>query len=288
MRSAPAPAQLPPTADSRLAGSPPPQGQPALSAPPRPSDEALQATIAERFAGAYEAQLGYLSRVAATEQQQLQRDIDGFRAAAYAAQRRAAEHRSRAEAARQGLAHGTQSVAAMREALQRTRQESEAEAVAHRASQERLRHEEAALEHLQAQVREETGQLSARIAAAQRTRLQQEQRGVELRREIAEARAEREAEVAVAAANQRRAAAAGAARDVALQELRRHEDLAVRSLREAVAKLENDFARERADFELRDRRAAARLRELEEELDHRRDAGVSGGSSLGPGPWSVA
>merc|ERR1719343_1456511 len=100
-----------------MAASLPTASPPGAPLPQPPSDAALQASIAERFAGAYEAQLGYLSRVAAEEHRWLQSDIGALRNAAYMAQRGAAEHRSRAEAARRALGEGQLNSAALWEAI---------------------------------------------------------------------------------------------------------------------------------------------------------------------------
>jgi len=247
----------------------------------RPSDESLRATIAEKFAGAYEAQLGYLSRVAAVEQQALQRDIDGLRQVAYMAQHSAAENRMRVDAARQALGQGHTSIAAMRDAIHAAQHEANAEAAALHASEHQARQEEAMLATLQARVRDECAELSSECQTAQQRRRREEDRATELTQELARARADRSVEAQAARDQEQRAHAAAAARDEALRGLRSHEDLAVRTLKDAVARLETDFARERMDFAERDRRATAQVRELERRLDERMRLGAQASPTPG-------
>ncbi|CAE8688350.1 unnamed protein product, partial [Polarella glacialis] len=90
-------------------------------------DDVLRANIAERFAGAYEAQLGLLKRQAEQEQRSLQADVSSLRQFAYSAQHHAAQHRSQVEAARQSLGVGTAGSLVLREALGMVRSEIAAE-----------------------------------------------------------------------------------------------------------------------------------------------------------------
>lgn len=272
----PTPAPRLPSADAQAV---------AAAVAPSPSDGALRSSIAERFAGAYEAQLGYLSRVAAAEQRWLQTDVESLRGAAYVAQRSAAEHKARAEATRQALGHGHLDAIAAREALGMCHRDIAHEEVALRAAQEALHREEASVAALHARCSDECAELSAECATAQRRRRVEEDRAAEVSMQLAQARAERDAEAQVAREHERRAQAAMRSREQALQGLRSHEDLAVRTLKDAVAKLEADFSQERADFAERDRRAMAQTKELERQLDQRRRMGVELGQQklLGPG-----
>lgn len=242
--------------------------------PNPPTDAALRTSIAERFAGAYEAQLGYLARVAQTEQEMLQHDIFALRNASYVAQGKAAEHRARTEGARRAIGAAQQDCNAMREALGHARSLISSEANAYSLSQERLGREESTLAELKRRTHEEVSELQNMCAHAAQRRQEQEQRAIDLTRQLAEARQDRINEAQAAQDHDLRAQQAARARDQALAELRHHEEVAVNTLKEAVSKLERDFERERADFAARAQRANAQVQELERHLDQRRRPGV--------------
>jgi len=279
-------ASLPPVVHSLPSPAPPPARTPPVplgsALPQPPSDDALRATIAERFADAYEAQLGHLTRVHAEEQSLLQADISQLRQTAYAAQRGAAEHRARVEAARHALGTSVASTAAMHQALQQARAELAAVASALAASQAGQRREEQEAAELRQRVAGEAAELEGRIAEARGRRMAQEERALELERALDNARQERLAEVYAARRHEMHEREALAERDRILLGLRGHEELAVRSLKEAVAKLEADFAQERVDFREQERRAKAQIQEYERLLAERR---WPPGSCLQPGIW---
>lgn len=236
---------------------------------PGPSGDALRASIAERFTGAYEAQLGYLQHVAAVEQRQLQSQNDALRHTAYLAQRQAAEQRAQTEALRTALGQGHLHCSHMREAIHRLRAEVASEAAAIQACDAAIMQEEAARADLEARVRGDCAELHARVSAAQKTHRNSEERAGALAQELSAAREEQSSEARAAQSQQGRARAAEASREQALQRLRAHEETAVQALGEGIARLEGDFARERNDFAERSRRAAARVQQMEEELDIR-------------------
>jgi len=238
------------------------------------SDDALRASIGERFHGAYEAQIGHLARVAAEEQKVLQSDIGVLRNLAYVAQRNAVEQRLRTDAARRALGASAQESWGLREAIGIVHAELAAEAAALTHSRALVQREELASAELHAQAEAEIAELVAKCEAAQRRRRAEDELAAELERALEVARSERIAETEVATESRMRAEAAEAASQRALHGLRNHEEHATKTLKEAVAALEADFTRERADFRERDRRTLSRIQELEWELDQRRYAAI--------------
>lgn len=242
-----------------------------MEAYPQPaSDDALRSSIAERFAGAYEAQLGYLARVHADEQQKIQADIGSLRNAAYMAQHSAAQDRARADAARQVIGVNAISSAGMRQALSLVRGELASEQAALAASRSGINREEHALAQIRSRGNDELAELAAQCNAAQQRRIDQENRATELLRSLAIARQDRQAEAEIAKRHEQRFRAATGAREQALHTLKGHEELAVRTLKEAVDKFEKDFAEERHDFKEREKRARAQIQEYEQHLEQRR------------------
>lgn len=255
-------------------------------APAPASDEALRSSIQERFAGAYEAQLGYLSRVAASEQRWLQSDVEALRNAAYNAQRAAAEHRQRAEAARRALGQGQLEATACQNAMVIVRHELQQEAAALQACEAQLRHEEGALAAARARTQCDLAELAAQLQAAQQRRVKEEERAWLLSVRLTTVRAERDTEAKVAQEEATRAQAAVFEREQTLQNLRKHEALAVSALKDAVARMEADFAVERADFAERDRVTTSQLREVEQKLELRRRAGTADPGPPPAGLWA--
>jgi hypothetical protein len=239
------------------------------------SDDALRASIAERFAGAYEAQLGHLKRVADDEQRVLHSDIGALRNMAYMAQRSAAEQRSRTDDARRALGVSAQDSWELRQAIGVAQAELAVEASTLAESRAMVRHEEQASADLQQRARAEAADLAGRCEAAARYRQEEEEVASELYRALEAARSERRTEAEVATEHRARAQAAEAAREQALRGLANHEEHAMRTLKEAVQSIEADFASERADFRERDRRTLSRIQELERELDQKRQPGAA-------------
>eukprot|EP00928_Gymnodinium_smaydae_P087797 TRINITY_DN71_c0_g1_i2.p1 TRINITY_DN71_c0_g1~~TRINITY_DN71_c0_g1_i2.p1 ORF type:complete len:411 (+),score=92.06 TRINITY_DN71_c0_g1_i2:1021-2253(+) len=239
------------------------------------SDEALRSSIAERFAGAYEAQIGHLARTAAEEKDILQTDIGALRNLAYMAQRSAIDQRQRTEQARGALHLSSQESFRLREAIRNAYAELAEQGRLLAQNKARIRTEEAASQELQERFQSEAAELAARCDLARRHRVEKEEQAKQYQRAIEEAHAERLAEAEIASEHRLRMESAEAARKRALEGLERHEDHTMRALREAVATLEGDFAKERANYQERDRRSLARIQELERQLDERRYPGAA-------------
>eukprot|EP00927_Polykrikos_kofoidii_P074037 TRINITY_DN70023_c0_g1_i1.p1 TRINITY_DN70023_c0_g1~~TRINITY_DN70023_c0_g1_i1.p1 ORF type:complete len:479 (+),score=65.00 TRINITY_DN70023_c0_g1_i1:59-1438(+) len=249
-----------------------PAGQPSLQR--SRSDETLRSTIKERFAGAYENQIGHLARVAADEQKALCADIETLRNMAYMAQRNAVDQRARTEHARRALAVSAQESWKLREALRLAQSELTSQISALQQTREGVRREEHASAEMRARAREESADLNARCQAAHRHRLAEEEMANSLLQELEVARAERMNESKIATEHRLRAEAAERAREQALQGLSNHEEHAMKALKDAVGALETDFANERLDIRERDRQTFCRIQELEREFDQRRSVGT--------------
>eukprot|EP00931_Biecheleriopsis_adriatica_P011488 TRINITY_DN112578_c0_g1_i1.p1 TRINITY_DN112578_c0_g1~~TRINITY_DN112578_c0_g1_i1.p1 ORF type:complete len:272 (-),score=63.70 TRINITY_DN112578_c0_g1_i1:27-806(-) len=242
---------------------------------PRPqpiSDDALRSSIAERFAGAYEAQLGHLTRQAEQERRAIQADVQALRHFAYQTQHQAAEHRARVQAARQTLGQGTVGSQTLREALNLARSELAAEGSALVAKRAALGRDEQSVADLMQRAQREAADLTSRWEAAQQWERQEEQVASRCAEEIVAAQTERETELKAAHAYQQREREALAARERAVHDVRCQDEVAKRTLREAVQTLEADFARERNDFAARDRQLLQQIHELEQRLDARHQA----------------
>mmetsp|Transcript_45207 Transcript_45207/g.81304 ORF Transcript_45207/g.81304 Transcript_45207/m.81304 type:complete len:398 (-) Transcript_45207:94-1287(-) len=235
-------------------------------------DEPLRASIAERFAGAYEAQLGHLTRQAEKERTVLQSNINLLRQEAYSAQQQAAEHRSQVLAARQNLGIRTAGNHALREAINTARAELQAEASAVAVSRAALTRDEQRLAEHRQRFAQESEELTCRCEAAQQWHRHEEQLASQCAEQILVAKFERDSEAQAAQEHQRKEQEALTMRERILRELRSNEEFARKTLREAIVTLEADFARERADFTHRDRQALSQIRELEQRLDQRHQA----------------
>jgi len=211
-----------------------------------------------------------LSKVAAEEQRLLQTDIGTLRNVAYLAQRGAADQRQRAEAARRALGETAMESWHLRETIGVVRAEISAEMAALNTSQAAQQQEEAAAATLKSCAREEAAELSAMCESMRKRRIMEEERVARLQQELAAARTDRLLEAQAARGYERRAQAASVARERALANLADHEDLAAKTLSDSIAQLEADFNRERADFQERERRATARIQEMELQVDQRR------------------
>lgn len=235
----------------------------------------------DRFADAYEQQVGYLSKVAAEEERRVQLDITHLRGLAYTAQRTAAEYQAKTDAARRALSAGAMSSWALRDAISVTRAEIDSEMAAVQASRASIQHEEAAAASLRAKAREEAFELSAKCEAARMRRHGEEEVLTELARSLQAVRSERLAEQDVAEFHRQRAVKAAEAREQALADLGGQEEAATRALQAAIGRLEAEFAQERVDFQRRDKAAMEDIREFEHQLDRRRspsDACLTGSS----------
>merc|ERR1719343_662558 len=119
------------------------------------SEEALRSSLQDRFAGAYEAQIGHLQRVAAEEQRVLQSDIHALRNMAYVAQRNAVEQRARTENARRALGASAQESWGLRQAIALVHSELSAEAAKLAGSRAAVQREERASAELQQRAQQE-------------------------------------------------------------------------------------------------------------------------------------
>lgn len=230
-------------------------------------DFAQQRSIAERFSGAYETQLGHLRNQAAEDQSRIMADMGHLRSAAYAAQHAAAEHGARAESTRRFLHDGAMSAWAQREAIAASRSFTATEEQAFAASHARWRHEELALAETQRRSREETVELQACCAAASERRCRSTDEVQQLRRELNAVRTVLATETTEARACEDHALAECAARDRARATISEREAESLRKVRGAMSALEGDFSRRRSLFAEQDRRTNDRIEELERALD---------------------
>ncbi|CAJ1373938.1 unnamed protein product [Effrenium voratum] len=154
--------------------------------------------IAERFAGAYEAQLKQLTKQAAYEQQTLQGDIEALRQAAFNAQQDAAQHRARVHAACQELGARSLGANALRHELWQLRAQG-AQAARGLAQQRGLLAQEAQrAKELRSQVSEEGLALRRSCAEAEQRLRHEEQVSSLLGRQLTAALRERDAEAQAA------------------------------------------------------------------------------------------
>lgn len=226
-----------------------------------------QRSIAERFAGAYETQLGQLRKQAEAEQSKLMADMGHLRSAAYAAQHAAAEHGARAEATRRCLHDGALSAWAQREALAASRSFTATEEQVFASSHALWQHQELALADTQRRSRQETSELQACYTAASERRTKSTDEVQQLRRELSAVRTVLATESAEAHASEASALAECAARDRARAMISEREAESLRKVREAMAALEGDFSRRRTLMAEQDHRMTARIGELERALD---------------------
>lgn len=237
----------------------------------------------ERFADAYEQQVGYLSKIASEEERRVQLDITYLRGLAYNAQRTAADYQAKTDAARRALSAGALSSWALRDEIQVTRAAIDAEVSALQASRASIQQEEAAAARLRASAREEATELSAKCEEARMRRYGQEEQLAALTRELQAVRSERLAEQQVAEFHKQRAAEAAEARENAIAGLAGEEQAATFALQQKMLQLQAEFAQERADFQKRDNATAEEVRELERQLDLRR----TGACRTGTSPFSA-
>lgn len=275
-----APPVLPPTAPlspqvPAVLPPMPPQSPvaPQMTQFPGSDSSALRQAIDERFANAYESQLGYLRSAALDEQGRLEFGIEAYRNMAYAAQHDAADARAKEEAARLALAQGDAASLQMKQNLDAVRTQLVAQSAALTAAKSAAQFEASQMAQAEASGREEISALRQLVSAAAARREQEQARVQELGRELADARRELAEEARMARALRQRTEAAASLTQQARAEASRRDELAVKALREAVSDLEQNFARERAEYLERDRRVAARIHELEHALGQQRLSG---------------
>jgi len=264
---------------------PPPNGQGAP--PPYPleeealagsasHDEQLRAKISDRFVDAYAAQIGYLQHAAVEEMTRTQHDIEVLRNVAYTAQKSAAEQAMRAQMAQAELSSRAATSQALREAIQRVQEEVRAEAAAVAANHAAIRHKEQELSQTEAAAQAEARELVARCNFQAKQRQAESEKAAELTLELATAREEHIAEVQAARDEARRTEAAIAEGKQAKAGLAWRDTVAERTLKEAVERLEADFARERSDWVEQEKRSMSRLQEMQREAQRQ---------SLGQASW---
>lgn len=229
-------------------------------------NSSLQLTVAERFTTAYRSQLEHLSRVAVSEQKVIQADVDALRAAAYLAQRVAAENRRRADAARDALARGHLEGIASVERLSRTRSEVNGEQGILVATEERLQREERAVEEFSHRTSQMRHELQATIAATQTERHQEEKTISEMRAELRDAQRRQEAESSSEMLQRQRAQRAEVREEQHISEMRAQEEIATKHLKESVVVLEKDFARERQIYAERESKVVAQIKQIQRHL----------------------
>lgn len=174
------------------------------------------------------------------------------------------------QAARQTLGYGAAGSQALRQALDVARAEISTEAAALAASRAALLRDEQSLADFRFRAEQEANELTRRCDAARQWHRQEEQVASLCAEQIVAKRAEKDTEARAAQEHQRREQEAIALRERALRDLHSNEEVARRTLQEAIHTLELDFQRERDDFAERDRRALQQIQELERTLDSRR------------------
>lgn len=230
-----------------------------------PTDAKLASVIEDRFVDAYASQIGHLQRAAQEEMAGVETDIVRLRNLAWAAQKSASEQARRTELARAELKEREQDSFSIRQALARGRQALQEEAAALDASRNSLLNTEQ--EHADATVwaSEEIEEMKARCHDMVARRQSEVGTAADLKVRLATAHSEREAEIQAAQDQARRAEEAILATKTAKAGLEWRDSVAEQTLREAVQRLESDFARERADYIEQDRRGLARVQAVEQE-----------------------
>jgi hypothetical protein len=223
----------------------------------------LRTAIEDRFIDAYAAQISYLQHATREEMVTVESDIGRLRNIAWAAQKSASEQARRADVARAALRDREESSWDLRQALVKAQQALQAERGALEASRASLLQTQ--WEHAQAKTRadQEISEMTARCQAASLQRQTELQCAANMEQELATARAGREAESEAAREQARRCEVAIAQTAQAKAGLQWRDSVAEQTLREAVQRLEADFARERADFLEQDRRSLSRAQAVE-------------------------
>lgn len=233
------------------------------SQPYPPADENLRAGIEDRFMDAYAAQIGYLQHAAQEEMITVEADIGRLRNLAWAAQKSASEQARRAEVARAALREREEESLDVRQALARAHEALRNERAVLAESRTSLERTE--WEHAEATARasQEVADMQARLNAMIESRTSEQQLAVDLEQRLVTARSEREAEAMAAREQAWRGEAAVEATKQAKAGLAWRDSVAEQTLRDAVQRLEADFARERADIVEQDRRGLARVQAIE-------------------------
>lgn len=236
-----------------------------VAGPFPPSDERLQSDIEERFVDAYTAQISYLQQAADKERAHVESDIAHLRRIAWTAQNRAAEQGRRADVAHAALRERELDTRLAQQALGQARGALQAESAALAASRAALQRTEWQHAETKARADWEIAEMKACYNTVALKGQAEKQVFRELEAELATARAETKVELEAAREEAMRAELASAATAQAKLGLAHRDSIAEQTLREAVQRLEADFARERADFLEQDRRALARVQTIERE-----------------------
>lgn len=239
-------------------------------------DDPLRSSITDRFVDAYAAQIGYLQHAAAEEMTRTQSDIEVLRNVAYKAQKSAAEQAMRAQMAQAELNNRAATSQSLQEAIRRVQEELRAECAAVAANRSAIQRGEFELAEAEMQGQAEVKEMLARCNHAASCRQLESERASELTRELAAAREEHKVEVQVARDEARRAEAALVEGQQAKAGLAWRDSVAEQTLREAVERLEADFARERADWDMQEKRSMALIQDVQREAQR---------ESLGKTAW---
>eukprot|EP00747_Dinoflagellata_sp_TGD_P067826 gnl/TRDRNA2_/TRDRNA2_155458_c0_seq1.p1 gnl/TRDRNA2_/TRDRNA2_155458_c0~~gnl/TRDRNA2_/TRDRNA2_155458_c0_seq1.p1 ORF type:complete len:747 (-),score=180.58 gnl/TRDRNA2_/TRDRNA2_155458_c0_seq1:45-2213(-) len=232
-----------------------------------PQSEALRATIAERFVGAYQAQLDSLRRATLDEQTHLESEAARLRQVAYEAQRTAAQHQAQVRAL-QGT-HLVRSSTGLElkkqiQAVTLMIGSRQAELASVKAAGKK---EQMEAERIESDLKKQMDELRARVQAMKQRRVEEENHILQLQAELYKAREDRDKEEEAMLAHDQRAKDAEVEKIEEEAAAAMKAELAARALKEAVAKVENDLARERAAQQEHDRRNSKRLQELEFMVD---------------------
>lgn len=230
-----------------------------------PTDEQLQSSIEERFRDAYANQIEHLQRSAEQEMSVVENDIERLRRLAYTAQNSAADHARCADVARAALREREADSRAVQYALNQAQRAFQAEAAVVHEQKASLRHLEWEYSEFKARADQEISEMKAYYNSVSLHGQAEKQMLAKLEKELAATRAETHVELEVAKEMASRAEKATAATAEAKAGLAWRDSVAEQTLREAVQRLEADFARERAEFLEQDKRSHARVQAIERE-----------------------
>jgi hypothetical protein len=225
----------------------------------------MQSAIEERFRDAYENQIKYLQQTAQEEMATVETDIGRLRRIAWSAQASAAEHARQADVSRVALRARETDTRTIQQALYQARRALQSEMAALHGTKASLHRTEWEHAEVRAWANKEVAEMRACYEEVARKHQSEKKSLVNLEREFTTVRAEIQAEQEAAREQAKRAEAASAATAAAKASLAWRDSIAEQTLREAVQRLEADFARERADFLEQDRRSQARAQAIERE-----------------------
>lgn len=230
-----------------------------------PSDDKLQELIEDRFVDAYATQITHMQHVAREEMVTVEADINRLRKIAWTAQKSASEQARRTDATRAKLRECEEDTHALRQALSRTHHAIQQQAAAAAASKASLQHMERQHADAKARADKEIAEIQGIYHGVALQNQLEKQTVASLERELASVRAETQAEMRAARKEFERTKETAVALEQAKAGLAHRDKLAEETLREAVQRLEADFAHERAKFLEQDRLNLARVYAIERE-----------------------